>query len=201
MPSLSTILGNAGGAPAGTIHSFAGSSAPVGWLLCDGSAISRTTYAALFAAISTAFGAGDGSTTFNLPNTAGAFLRSAGTQSVSAKSFAGGSIGAKTGHTTAVNGLTASTSCTPVATVNTTSLAHTHSMNDFYGQTTTDLGAPSLSGMNAYNVTGNQADTTGSALSTHTHTATYGVSHVTTLTSTDTETAPAAISLNFIIKT
>ena len=50
---------------------FAGASAPTGWLLCYGQAISRTTYAALFAAISTAFGAGDGSTTFNVPDCRG----------------------------------------------------------------------------------------------------------------------------------
>lgn len=44
---------------------------PAGYLLCDGSAVSRTTYAALFSAIGTAFGAGDGSTTFNLPDLRG----------------------------------------------------------------------------------------------------------------------------------
>jgi microcystin-dependent protein len=43
-------------------------SAPTGYLLCAGSAVSRTTYAALFAILGTTFGAGDGSTTFNLPN-------------------------------------------------------------------------------------------------------------------------------------
>ena len=47
---------------------YAGSSVPTGWLECDGSAVSRTTYAALFAAISTTWGIGDNSTTFNLPN-------------------------------------------------------------------------------------------------------------------------------------
>ena len=52
---------------AGFISSFAGSSAPVGWLICDGSAVNRTTYADLFAVIGTTYGAGDGSTTFNLP--------------------------------------------------------------------------------------------------------------------------------------
>lgn len=50
---------------------WSGSTAPAGWLLCDGSAVSRTTYADLFAEIGTTYGAGDGSTTFNLPNTAG----------------------------------------------------------------------------------------------------------------------------------
>lgn len=55
-------------APTSTIVMFGGASAPIGWLLCDGSAVSRTTYAALYAAISTTYGAGDGTTTFNLPD-------------------------------------------------------------------------------------------------------------------------------------
>jgi microcystin-dependent protein len=54
--------------PAGSVVSFAGSAAPAGWLLCNGSAVSRTTYAALFAVVVTTYGAGDGSTTFNLPD-------------------------------------------------------------------------------------------------------------------------------------
>jgi microcystin-dependent protein len=54
--------------PAGTMADFAGTSAPTGWLACDGSAVSRTTYAALFTAISTTWGVGDGSTTFNVPD-------------------------------------------------------------------------------------------------------------------------------------
>lgn len=202
MPSLSSIIANSGGPAPGTVHSFAGSSAPTGWLLCDGTAVSRTTYAKLFAVISTTFGSGDGSTTFNLPNTAGAFLRSSGSQVVSAKTFDGSTVGTKLGHATAVNGLTASTSCTPSATVNTTSLAHTHSLTDFYGQTAgQDYGSDTFPSAQNTNSTANQADTTGSALGNHTHTATYSVSHVTTITSSDTETAPAAISLNFIIKT
>jgi microcystin-dependent protein len=65
--------------PPGIMMAYAGSSAPDGWLLCDGTAYSRTTYANLFAAISTTFGSGDGSTTFNLPNTKGRTLVGAGT--------------------------------------------------------------------------------------------------------------------------
>lgn len=57
--------------PAGMVTPFAGSTAPSGWLLCDGSAVSRTTYAALFAAIGTTYGTGNGSTTFNLPDLRG----------------------------------------------------------------------------------------------------------------------------------
>ena len=59
----------------GTVIQFAGSSAPSGYLKADGSAISRTAYAALFAAIGTTHGSGDGSTTFNLPDLRGEFVR------------------------------------------------------------------------------------------------------------------------------
>jgi microcystin-dependent protein len=52
----------------GTVHQFAGPSPPGGWLICDGSAVSRTTYAALFSAIGTYWGAGDNVNTFNVPN-------------------------------------------------------------------------------------------------------------------------------------
>lgn len=55
----------------GLVVPYAGSSAPTGWLICDGSAVSRTTYANLFSIISTTFGTGDGSTTFGLPDLRG----------------------------------------------------------------------------------------------------------------------------------
>mgnify|MGYP006921424268 CR=1 FL=1 len=54
--------------PAGAISDYAGTTAPTGWLLCDGSAVNRTTYAELFSVIGTSFGAGNGSTTFNVPD-------------------------------------------------------------------------------------------------------------------------------------
>jgi microcystin-dependent protein len=57
--------------PSGVILQFAGSSAPTNWLICDGTAVSRTTFAALFAAIGTTYGAGNGSTTFNIPDMRG----------------------------------------------------------------------------------------------------------------------------------
>ncbi|QMP19181.1 tail fiber [Pseudomonas phage Persinger] len=56
---------------AGVVLPFAGAAAPNGWLLCHGQAVSRTTYAHLFAVIGTAYGAGDGSSTFNLPDLRG----------------------------------------------------------------------------------------------------------------------------------
>ena len=52
----------------GVVQLYAGSSAPTGWLICNGQDVSRTAYAALFAVIGTTYGAGDGSTTFNIPN-------------------------------------------------------------------------------------------------------------------------------------
>ena len=55
-------------APVGSIQAYGGSSAPWGWLLCQGQAISRATYAELFNVIGTSFGEGDGSTTFNVPD-------------------------------------------------------------------------------------------------------------------------------------
>lgn len=57
--------------PPGAVIPYAGKSAPYGWLICDGSAVSRTTYADLFEVIGTTFGSGDGSTTFNLPDLRG----------------------------------------------------------------------------------------------------------------------------------
>lgn len=59
--------------PAGIIKAFGGGTAPRGHLLCDGAAVSRNTYAALFSAIGTTYGVGDNSTTFNLPDLRGRF--------------------------------------------------------------------------------------------------------------------------------
>ena len=86
--------------PAGTVISFAASSEPNGWLECDGSAISRTTYSNLFSTIGTAFGSGDGSTTFNLPDLRGEFIRGwDNTRGVdSGRSFATSQTDAFQGH-------------------------------------------------------------------------------------------------------
>lgn len=64
----STVGGKVVSVPTGALMGFAGSTAPSGWLVCDGSAVSRTTYADLFARIGSTYGDGDGSTTFNLPD-------------------------------------------------------------------------------------------------------------------------------------
>lgn len=67
-PDLSALI------PPGTIIHYAGRTVPSGWLICNGANVSRTDYAALFAAIGTIYGAGNGSTTFGLPNLNGRFL-------------------------------------------------------------------------------------------------------------------------------
>lgn len=94
---------NHGLCPPGSVMAYMGSAAPIGWLLCDGSAISRTNYPALFAVLGTSCGAGDGTNTFNLPDCRGVFLRGVnGTRSDSfadpdsvarTSIFSGGSIG------------------------------------------------------------------------------------------------------------
>ena len=68
-----TLVGNT--SLAGMVAYFAMNTAPSGWLKANGAAVSRTTYAGLFTAIGTTFGAGDGSTTFNLPDMRGEFAR------------------------------------------------------------------------------------------------------------------------------
>ena len=72
-------LGGVDSTPAGTIISFAGSTAPEGYIICDGSEVSRTDYADLYAAIGDIYGSGDGSTTFKVPDLRGEFLRGTGT--------------------------------------------------------------------------------------------------------------------------
>ena len=83
--------------PSGVIVAFGGSSAPSGWLFCNGDAVSRTNNANLFAAIGITWGDGDGSTTFNLPDLQGVFLRGAGANNTlkdaNDDAFNGGDVG------------------------------------------------------------------------------------------------------------
>jgi microcystin-dependent protein len=80
---------------------FAGSASPSGWLTCDGAAVNRTTYAALFAVIGTTYGAGNGTTTFNLPDMRGRAPIGVGTGSgLTARALAD-EVGAET-HTLSV---------------------------------------------------------------------------------------------------
>jgi microcystin-dependent protein len=98
---IADVTGNADTAtvagPAGALMAFAGTSAPTGYLECDGSAVSRTTYSTLFDAIGTTWGSGDGSTTFNVPDLRGAFARGTGSHGsetmADGNPFAGPAVG------------------------------------------------------------------------------------------------------------
>lgn len=101
--------------PTGSVISYAGSTAPTGWLLCDGASLSTTTYASLFAVIGYAFGGSGGS--FNLPDLRGRFVRyddNMGNHGIAGVTAAGAasrdtgrSHGSAQTQTTAKNGLTA----------------------------------------------------------------------------------------------
>lgn len=79
--------------PTSTIIQNVSATVPSGFLYCDGTAVSRSTYARLFASIGTTFGAGNGSTTFNVPNFKGAFLRGASTQTVGGVAYTAAAVG------------------------------------------------------------------------------------------------------------
>jgi microcystin-dependent protein len=71
LAALAAYEASIAGVPVGAMMAYAGATAPSGWHLCYGQAVSRTTYSALFSIIGIAYGAGDGSTTFNLPDKRG----------------------------------------------------------------------------------------------------------------------------------
>jgi microcystin-dependent protein len=75
---LDQFIAYATGMPTGAVIPLAGSVVPAGYLLCDGQAVSRTTYATLFAAIGTIYGSGDGANTFNVPDMRDWFVRGKG---------------------------------------------------------------------------------------------------------------------------
>ena len=105
--------------PSGSIIAFGGAAAPdAGWLLCNGADVSRSTYARLFAAISTAYGTGDGSSTFGLPDLRDRVLLGKGSNN--------GTVGTETGSATASSTITNATgtiaSVTTGATTNSLSL-------------------------------------------------------------------------------
>ena len=121
----------------GVVQLFAGSSAPSGWLICNGQAVSRTTYAALFAVIGTTYGAGNGSTTFNIPNLVNKTVR--GSNSL------GKTGGADTVTLTTANLPTHSHGVGSLATNNTGAHTHKTSSSNTYGNGkytfTYDIGA------------------------------------------------------------
>jgi microcystin-dependent protein len=178
--------------PSGQITEFAASIVPSGWLLCDGSPVSRTVYTALFAAIGTAYGSGDNATTFNVPDLRGQFLRgvdgSAGVDPNKTTRVAlkpGGNIGNNVGSQQPCATKQASN---PFATVASNTLNdapdHTHqTMLHFQGASGSGGAQPAGSTQTA---NPNQ---------NHTHSV-----PVMTVVGGDSETRPPNVYLNYIIK-
>lgn len=120
------------GVPIGVPLDFAGTSAPTGYLMCDGAAVSRATYAALFAVIGTTYGSGDGSTTFNLPDCRQAVVI---TKAASGTASVLGETGGSIDHVHTVNppntttGTPSGTSGQLVGVINVASASHTHDVD------------------------------------------------------------------------
>jgi len=141
----------AGGSSTGTIAMYPSATPPSGWLLCNGAAVSRSTYSALFAVTSTTFGAGDGSTTFNVPNYndrmpigAGSSYALAATGGASTTTLATGNLPSH--NHTATPSLTGTPSLSASSSV--TDPGHYHGM---FNGNTSDPNLSSLSEYVAYN--------------------------------------------------
>lgn len=134
-----------GSMPTGSVLNFAGSAAPTGYLLCYGQAVSRTSYAALFAVISTTYGAGDGATTFNVPDLRGrvaAGLDSMGGTAANRLTAGGSGVtGSTLGGTGGAETVTISTSQMPSHTHGISDPGHNHAVTDpGHNHTLTDPG-------------------------------------------------------------
>jgi microcystin-dependent protein len=112
---LNVLSGGISTPPTAAIHMYGGTSAPTGWLLCNGAAVSRSTYADLFAIVGTTYGAGDGSSTFNLPDLRDRFAVGSGT------TYSAGATGGAATHTLSTAEMPAHTH-----TATSTDSGHTH---------------------------------------------------------------------------
>lgn len=118
--------------PPGVMDDYAGSSAPSGWLMCDGAAVDRTTYAALFAVIGTTYGSGNGSTTFNVPNCKGKVTVGYNSAEAEFDSL---------GETGGVKTVTLASSEMPVHNHSASDAGHSHTATDYgHGHTASDSG-------------------------------------------------------------
>jgi microcystin-dependent protein len=182
--------------PTGSITAYAGSQAPAGWLLCDGRELGRTEYPALYAAIGTTYGAGDGSSTFNLPDLRGRFLRGwdGGTNRDADSSQRSAGNGQYEDWATGV-----ARAGMPTSSAN---LNHTHSYLDWYN--IQDRCIPKQS-PNPYpaNELGNADEDNNNERCEdwrETEGAVQNLEHAHAVTSGDAETRPVNVAVNWIIK-
>jgi microcystin-dependent protein len=193
-----TVTGTSNVVPAGSLLMWPTGSAPSGYLLCNGAAVSRTTYAALFAVIGTTFGAGDTTTTFNLPDYRNRMPIGAGT--TAALAGTGGSADAITvAHTHTFSATSGTMNSNTTHTHTASDSGHTHTQNlgsgaSQPGLTTSSspVGAQSTTGFGYANISVSSTNID------HTHT----VSGTTASTGSSGTNAnlPPYLGINFVIK-
>lgn len=196
------VMTNLGFAWTGAVGFFAASTVPTGWLECDGSAVSRTTYAPLFAYLGTTWGSGNGSTTFNVPDFRGEFLRGwdHGKGTDSGRTFGSHQDADNAAHThtgtTASNGAHSHTTSSDGS--------HAHSSGNGAGFNLVSLKADSGSpyGYQAGGDSLNTASTTSTnGLHSHTTNSTGAHTHTITTDSQGSEARPRNFALLPCIKT
>lgn len=178
--------------PSGIINPFAGITAPDGWLLCYGQAISRTVYSDLFIALSTTYGAGDGSTTFALPDLRGRAI-------AGMDNMGGTAIGRLTSTVLTASNTLGATGGTQTHTMTSAEMpSHTHTQNA-HSHTVTDpnsnIGEPNWVrfGSNGplYDIDGNSRSLSASSETATNQNTGGGTAHLNT---------QPTIVLNYIIK-
>ena len=199
--------------PTGAIEMFAGSVAPIGWLICDGSIVSRIAFSDLFKVIGTTYGVGNSNNTFTLPDMRGRLPIGVG----SGSSLTTRALAATFGAETATLAETNLPSHTHTTTVGTESVTHTHSSNTVTGASANhqhyfshNAGTSGSYGlMDSGTASSSGQPNTGGIQQNHTHTTTTGTesanhTHTVTNSNTGSGTAfgimPPSIVVNFIIK-
>ena len=198
--------------PTGIIEMFAGSVAPIGWLICDGSIVSRVAFSDLFKVIGTTYGVGNSNSTFTLPDMRGRLPIGVG----SGSSLTTRTLAATFGAETATLAETNLPSHTHTATVGTESVNHTHTgtsggestnHNHYFSHTAGTSGSYGL--FDSATASSSGQPNTGGIQQNHTHATTTGTesanhTHSVTNSNTGSGTAfgimPPSIVVNFIIK-
>ena len=198
--------------PTGIIEMFAGSVAPIGWLICDGSIVSRVAFSDLFKIIGTTYGVGNSNSTFTLPDMRGRLPIGVG----SGSSLTTRALAATFGAETATLAETNLPSHTHATTVGTESVNHTHTgtsggestnHNHYFSHTAGTSGSYGL--MDSGTASSSGQPNTGGIQQNHTHATTTGTesanhTHSVTNSNTGSGTAfgimPPSIVVNFIIK-
>ena len=167
--TLSDIGAQSSTSLVGMIAPFAHSSTPTGFLACDGAAVSRSTYSALFSAIGETWGNGDGSSTFNVPDLRGAILRGVGTAGVNSD-YVGPSLGGyQDDQNASHNHSASSSSSTSVSGSTNTTGNHSHS----YSRATTNNTGQ---GLPAYNYPNGGTSPSTSTSGNHSHSVSVSAS-------------------------